>query len=109
VHFRGEMERVTGKGYAIWYPWVRQDLYGHSNLIDIYSLFLQEPKDLNCDLFELWKHSLGLRLRHLTISELTNHYQRQRAFSFGLVHEIVKVGRLQLTPQSFCDEVGDAI
>ena len=68
----------------------------------------KNSKDLNYDPVELWKHSLGAAVASSTIAELTNHCPRQRAYSCGLVHDI-GVARLQIHPESFCEDVGDAL
>jgi putative nucleotidyltransferase with HDIG domain len=109
VHYRGERERVTDVGEAI-------GTLGFDKIhmviltASVFKAFsFKNAKDLNYDPVELWKHSLGVAVASSTIAELTNHCQRQRAYSCGLVHDIGKVARLQLHPESFCEDVGDAI
>jgi putative nucleotidyltransferase with HDIG domain len=109
VHYRGERERVTDVGEAI-------GTLGFDKIhmviltASVFKAFsFKNAKDLNYDPVELWKHSLGVAVASSTIAELTNHCQRQRAYSCGLVHDIGKVARLQLHPESFCKDVGDAI
>ena len=109
VHYRGERERVTDVGEAI-------STLGFDKIhmviltASVFKAFsFKNAKDLNYDPVELWKHSLGVAVASSTIAELTNHCQTQRAYSCGLVHDIGKVARLQLHPQSFCEDVGDAL
>ena len=52
---------------------------------------------------------LGCNSGILYDCRVNNHCQRQRAYSCGLVHDIGKVARLKLHPQSFCEDVGEAI
>ena len=109
IHYRGERERVTDVGEAI-------GTLGFDKIhmviltASVFKAFsFKNAKDLNYDPVELWKHSLGVAVASSTIAELTNHCQTQRAYSCGLVHDIGKVARLQLHPQSFCEDVGDAL
>jgi len=109
VHYRGERERVTDVGEAI-------GTLGFDKIhmviltASVFKAFsFKNANELDYDPAELWKHSLGAAVASATIAELTNHCQRQRAYSCGLVHDIGKVARLQLHPESFCEDVGDAI
>jgi len=109
VHYRGERQRVTDVGEAI-------GTLGFDRLhmviltSSVFKAFtFKNSSELSFDPSELWKHSLGVAVSSSTIAELTNLCQRQRAYSCGLVHDIGKVARLQLHPQSFCEDVGDAI
>ena len=88
VHYRGERERVTDVGEAI-------GTLGFDKIhmviltASVFKAFsFKNAKDLNYDPVELWKHSLGAAVASSTIAELTNHCQRQRAYSCGLVHDL---------------------
>lgn len=109
VHYRGERDRVTDVGEAIGtlgFDKIHMVILSAS----VFKAFsLKNSKDLNYDPVELWKHSLGAAVASSTIAELTNHCPRQRAYSCGLVHDIGKVARLQIHPESFCEDVGDAL
>ena len=98
VHYRGERERVTDVGEAI-------GTLGFDKIhmviltASVFKAFsFKNANELAYDPAELWKHSLGAAVASATIAELTNHCQRQRAYSCGLVHDIGKVARLQLHP-----------
>ncbi|MAL87163.1 MAG: hypothetical protein CMI23_12505 [Opitutae bacterium] len=109
VHYRGERDRVTDVGEAIGtlgFDKIHMVILSAS----VFKAFsFKNSKDLNYDPVELWKHSLGAAVASSTIAELTNHCPRQRAYSCGLVHDIGKVARLQIHPESFCEDVGDAL
>ena len=109
VHYRGERDRVTDVGEAIGtlgFDKIHMVILSAS----VFKAFsFKDSKDLNYDPVELWKHSLGAAVASSTIAELTNHCPRQRAYSCGLVHDIGKVARLQIHPESFCEDVGDAL
>ena len=109
VRYRGERQRVTDINEAI-------NTLGFDKIhmvilsASVFKAFtFKNAKDLNYDPAELWKHSLGAAVASSTIAELTNHCQGQRAYSCGLVHDIGKVARLQLDPESFCEDVGNAL
>lgn len=109
VHYRGERGRVTDVGEAIGtlgFDKIHMVVLTSS----VFKAFnFSNSKDLNFDPADLWKHSLGAAVSSATIAELTNHCQRQRAYSCGLVHDIGKVARLQINPESFCEDVGSAL
>ena len=109
VRYRGERQRVTDINEAI-------NTLGFDKIhmviltSSVFKAFkIDNAQDLNYDPAELWKHSLGVAVASSTIAELTNIVPRQRAYSCGLVHDIGKVARLQLHPEEFCRDVGDAL
>ena len=109
VRYRGERQRVTDINEAI-------NTLGFDKIhmviltSSVFKAFkIDNAKALNYDPAELWKHSLGVAVASSTIAELTNIVPRQRAYSCGLVHDIGKVARLQLHPEDFCRDVGDAL
>ena len=109
VQYRGERERVTDVGEAIatlGFDKIHMVILTSS----VFKAFkVENANNLNYDPAELWKHSLGTAVASSTISELTQLVTRQRAYSCGLVHDIGKVARLQLHPNEFCQDVGDAL
>ncbi len=109
VQYRGERERVTDVGEAIatlGFDKIHMVILTSS----VFKAFKVENSiNLNYNPSELWKHSLGTAVASSTISELTQLVPRQRAYSCGLVHDIGKVARLQLHPNEFCLDVGDAL
>ena len=109
VQYRGERERVTDVGEAIatlGFDKIHMVILTSS----VFKAFkVENANNLNYDPAELWKHSLGAAVASSTISELTQLVPRQRAYSCGLVHDIGKVARLQLHPNEFCQDVGDAL
>lgn len=109
VRYRGERERVTDVGEAIGtlgFDKIHMVILTSS----VFKAFkVNNAKNLTYDPAELWKHSLGVAVASSTIAELTNLVSRQRAYSCGLVHDIGKVARLQLHPEDFCRDVGDAL
>ena len=109
VQYRGERERVTDVGEAIatlGFDKIHMVILTSS----VFKAFkVENANNLNYDPAELWKHSLGTAVASSTISELTQLVPRQRAYSCGLVHDIGKVARLQLHPNEFCLDVGDAL
>ncbi|MEC8014154.1 MAG: HDOD domain-containing protein [Verrucomicrobiota bacterium] len=109
VQYRGERERVTDVGEAIGtlgFDKIHMVILTSS----VFKAFnLKDSKDLNYDPADLWKHSLGTAVASSTIAELTNLVPRQRAYSCGLVHDVGKVARLQVHPEEFCRDVGDAL
>ena len=109
VQYRGERERVTDVSDAIstlGFDKIHMVILTSS----VFKAFkVDNAKDLNYDPAELWKHSLGVAVASSTIAELTNIVPHQRAYSCGLVHDIGKVARLQLHPEDFCRDVGDAL
>ena len=109
VTYRGERARVTDVGEAIGtlgFDKIHMVILTSS----VFKAFsFKNSKNLSFDPAELWKHSLGVAVSSATIAEHTNLCQRQRAYSCGLIHDIGKVARLQLHPESFCEDVGDAL
>jgi len=109
VQYRGERERVTDVSDAIstlGFDKIHMVILTSS----VFKAFkVDNAKNLNYDPAELWKHSLGVAVASSTIAELTNIVPHQRAYSCGLVHDIGKVARLQLHPEDFCRDVGDAL
>ncbi len=109
VQYRGERQKVTDVGEAIGtlgFDKIHMVILTSS----VFKAFkFENAKDLNYDPAELWKHSLGVAVASSTIAELTNIVPQQRAYSCGLVHDIGKVARLQLHPEDFIKDIGDAI
>ena len=109
VQYRGERQKVTDVGEAIGtlgFDRIHMVILTSS----VFKAFkFENAKDLNYDPAELWKHSLGVAVASSTIAELTNIVPHQRAYSCGLVHDIGKVARLQLHPEDFISDIGDAI
>lgn len=109
VQYRGERQKVTDVGEAIGtlgFDRIHMVILTSS----VFKAFkFENAKNLNYDPAELWKHSLGVAVASSTIAELTNIVPHQRAYSCGLVHDIGKVARLQLHPEDFISDVGDAI
>ena len=109
VQYRGERQKVTDVGEAIGtlgFDRIHMVILTSS----VFKAFkFENAKNLNYDPAELWKHSLGVAVAASTIAELTNIVPHQRAYSCGLVHDIGKVARLQLHPEDFISDIGDAI
>ncbi len=109
VQYRGERQKVTDVGEAIGtlgFDKIHMVILTSS----VFKAFkFENAKDLNYDPAELWKHSLGVAVASSTIAELTNIVPHQRAYSCGLVHDIGKVARLQLHPEDFIEDIGDAL
>lgn len=109
VQYRGERQKVTDVGEAIGtlgFDRIHMVILTSS----VFKAFkFENAKNLNYDPAELWKHSLGVAVASSTIAELTNIVPHQRAYSCGLVHDIGKVARLQLHPEDFISDIGDAI
>ncbi len=109
VQYRGERQRVTDVCEAIstlGFDKIHMVILTSS----VFKAFkVDNAKKLTYDPAELWKHSLGVAVASSTIAELTNIVPHQRAYSCGLVHDIGKVARLQLHPEDFCRDVGDAL
>lgn len=108
VQFRGERGRVTDIGEAIGTLGFDkiQMVVITTTVFDVYNL---EEQDLKFDPKELWKHSLGVAVASATIAERTALCIPQRAYTCGLIHDIGKVARLKIDPESFCQDVGQTL
>jgi putative nucleotidyltransferase with HDIG domain len=108
VYYRGARSRVTDVEEAI-------GTLGFDKIhmviltTAVFEAFSFSGKDLKFEPSDLWQHSLGTAVASSTIAELTGLCEPQRAYTSGLIHDIGKVARLRLDPDSFCQDVGDAL
>jgi len=108
VYYRGARSRVTDVEEAI-------GTLGFDKIhmviltTAVFEAFSFSGKDLKFKPSDLWQHSLGAAVASSTIAELTGLCVHQRAYTSGLIHDIGKVARLRLDPDSFCQDIGDAL
>jgi putative nucleotidyltransferase with HDIG domain len=108
VHYRGARSRVTDVEEAI-------GTLGFDKIhmviltTAVFEAFSFSGKDLKFEPSDLWQHSLGTAVASSAIAEITGLSDPQRAYTSGLIHDIGKVARLRLDPDSFCQDVGDAL